>query len=198
MLVLGALFRGKMLAALRSALDAGRVDLGKADPKTFFRKLYRTRWVVYAKRPFGGAEHVIRYLGRYTHRVGISNSRIDSVSPDAVTFRTKAGKRITLQPEEFLRRFLLHVLPAGFRKIRHFGLLAAGNVHGRLERARELLTAGAPPAATPTKGPVAQTWGELLLALTGQDVRVCPRCHARAVVRCPLPLSPGPEVPDTS
>lgn len=184
--VMGALFRGKLLAALRAAVDDGQIDLAVADEATFFRDLYRTSWVVYAKRPFGGAQHVIRYLGRYTHRVGISNSRIETVAPDGVRFRTKAGGRVTVSPDEFLRRFLLHVLPRGFTKIRHFGLLAAGHVNGRLERARVLLAAGSAPPA-PRPGTVPHTWTEILLCLTGIDVAICSHCRARAVVRRPLP-----------
>ena len=185
-LVLGEVFRGKFLEALGAAIDRGEIDVGGADRERFFRALWAVRWVVYAKQPFGDAGHVIRYLGRYTHRVGISNARIERVAGDGVTFRTKAGARVTLAPEEFLRRFLLHVLPPGFTKIRHYGLLAAGNVNGRLERARALLsTATAPTPATATPAP--QAWTEVLLALAGVDVAVCRQCHARAVVRCPLP-----------
>jgi hypothetical protein len=197
-LVLGELFRGKMLAALRAASDAGQIDLGDVDRAAFFDGLYKTRWVVYAKRPFGGAEHVIRYLGRYTHRVGISNARIDFARPDGVCFRTKEGRKVTLAPTEFLRRFLLHVLPRGYTKIRHYGLLAAGNVHGRLERARALLSSRSLPPALPCTTPTPRTWAEILLALTGLDLAVCPSCHARAVVRRPLAPPATPQVTDTS
>ncbi len=195
-LVMGALFRGKMLAALGDAVDRGQIDLDGVDRRALFDGLHRTRWIVYAKRPFGGAEHVIRYLGRYTHRVGISNGRIQSVDPSGVRFRTKEGREVTLTPEEFLRRFLLHVLPRGFTKIRHFGLLAAGNVRGRLERARTLLTEPTPISAPPRPAP--RTPVELLLALLGFDVRVCPRCHAPAMTRGPLPLLRESEPRDTS
>jgi hypothetical protein len=186
--VMGALFRGKMIAALRRALAAGKIDLGEAEPdaEALFAKLYATNWVVYAKRPFGGAEQVIRYLGRYTHRVAISNARIEDVSPTGVRFRTKAGKRVVLAPEEFLRRFLLHVLPTGFTKIRHYGLYAGGNVHGRLERARALLAASdasscSPPILTPRSAT------EMLMALLGVDPNACSRCGARALLPQPLP-----------
>lgn len=197
-LVMGELFRGKMLAALRRALEQGEISIGDLDPESFFAKLYSTKWIVYAKRPFGGAEQVIRYLGRYTHRVAISNARIEDVSTDGVRFRTKAGQRVTLAPEEFLRRFLLHVLPKGFTKIRHFGLLAASNVNGRLERARALLTTTPPSVQPASLAP--RTWEETMIALLGVDPLVCPRCRARAIVRRPLPrTAPATPMPtDTS
>jgi hypothetical protein len=100
------------------------------DPKAFDRlrdELFRKRWVAYAKRPFGGPEQVVRYLGRYTHRVGISNHRLVALDARGVTFRTKNGKTVTLDPVTFLDRFVEHVLPTGFVKIRHYGLLAPSN-----------------------------------------------------------------------
>ncbi len=120
--------------------DGACADL--ADPAAFARlkdALYKKDWVVYSKPPFGGAEQVFHYLGRYTHRVGISNQRLRGFDERGVTFATKDGAAVTLAPDEFIRRFLQHVLPRGFVKIRHFGLLAPGNVNGKLAR-------GAPPA----------------------------------------------------
>ena len=128
--VMGALLRGKMLAALRvlHARGAFASFADFADPEAFDRlmtKLARPkRWIVYAKQPFARVDHVLKYLGRYTHRVGIANSRLVDVRADAVTFRTKSGKTVTVAPVEFLRRFVQHVLPDGFHKIRHFGLYA--------------------------------------------------------------------------
>jgi hypothetical protein len=197
-LVLGELFRGKMLAALRAAEDRGDIELGLVHRAGFFRSLYLTRWVVYAKRPFGGSEQVISYLGRYTHRIGISNARIEAVAPDGVRFRTKAGRHVTLSPEEFLRRFLLHVLPRGFTKIRHYGLLAAGNVHGPLEAARALLTAPTQISDPAVVTPPPRTWAEIMLALLNVNVSVCPSCRATAVVRRPLPPPVTPQSRDTS
>ena len=127
--VLGALFRGKVLAALQRSLARG--ELSSPDPVALRRTLgalHHTPWRVYAKRPFGGAKRLFQYLGRYTHRVGLSNRRLVAVTPDTVTFRTKAGRTVTLAPEEFLRRLLLHVLPRGFVKIRHGGLFAPRQV----------------------------------------------------------------------
>ena len=195
--VMGELFRGKMLAALDSAIDRGEIPIAVSERRALFDALRRTRWIVYAKRPFGGAEHVIRYLGRYTHRVGISNGRIRSVALEGVRFATKAGAEVTLPPEEFLRRLLLHVLPPGFTKIRHFGLLAAGNVNNRLDRARALLSAP-PAAASPTHTRAPRTVAEILLAVLGFDPRICSHCHAPAIARVPLLSTAEPRPRDTS
>jgi hypothetical protein len=185
--VLGALFRGKFLDGLDRWHRAGklRMPTRRIDQLDRLRdRLHRMRWLVYAKAPFGGAEQLFAYLGRYTHRVGISNPRLESLGADGqVTFRTKHGARETLAGQEFLRRFLQHVLPHGFVKIRHSGLLAPANVRTRLVRARELLPATA-PRQHPGERP--QNWVELLLALCGTDVTRCPRCSAIAVVRLPL------------
>jgi hypothetical protein len=124
--VLGALFRGKGLAALQDGLARGK--LSSVDPVSTRRTigaLHTTAWLVYVKRPFGGAKRLFQYLGRYTHRVGLSNQRLVAVTPDEVTFRTKDGRTASLPPVEFLRRLLLHVLPARFVKLRHSGLFAS-------------------------------------------------------------------------
>jgi Putative transposase/Transposase zinc-binding domain len=136
--VLSRVFRGKFVQALKRAFQEGKLGFHGtlkllAQPKIFsawLRQLFRNDWVVYAKRPFGGPEHVLRYLGAYTHRVAISNHRLVALADGKVTFRWrdsahKNKKRlITLPVEEFLRRFLLHVLPRGFVRIRNFGFLA--------------------------------------------------------------------------
>jgi hypothetical protein len=132
-----ALLRGKMLSQLRHLRATGRLDPfdGFRDPEAFDRlmaRIARASWVVYAKKPFPRADHVLRYLGRYTHRVAISNSRIVAVSNDAVVIRTKDGKLATLEPVEFLARFLQHVLPDGLHKIRHYGLYSGVHVDGAL------------------------------------------------------------------
>ena len=202
--VLGALFRGKFLARLARLYEDGELRLegaasALADPARFARlrdKLYRTRWVVYAKMPFGGPEQVFRYLGRYTHRVGLSNRRLVSLDERGVTFRTRGEGTVALAPEEFLRRFLLHVLPKGFVKIRHHGLMAPGNVSTRLATARRLLegTVESPNETTTPQPP--RSFCELLLALTGIDIRRCRLCGG-TVARHPLALLP-PVPPDTS
>lgn len=192
--VLSKLFCGKLVAALDEAYRAGRLDVrgvggfvGVPDQDAAWRrlrrKLYRTKWVSYAKPPFAGPEAVFKYLGRYTHRVGLSNHRLVSATDEAVVFRTKGENTATLHPHEFLRRLLLHVLPRGFVKLRHYGLLAPGNVNTRLVTARRLLEARprsprvpTPAATTSSKDDEPADWRELLLRLTGFDVTLCPRC----------------------
>jgi len=136
--VLSRVFRGKFVAGLKQAFQSGRLHFHGnlaplAQPKTFaawLRLLFRKDWVVYAKRPFGGPAYVLQYLGRYTHRVAISNHRLVSFTEGKVTFRWRDSahhneqKLITLSLDEFLRRFLLHLLPKGFVHIRNFGFLA--------------------------------------------------------------------------
>jgi hypothetical protein len=136
--VLSRVFRGKFVAALQRAFEDGKLSFHGdwkllAQPKTFaswLRPLFRKDWVVYSKRPFGGPEHVLRYLGRYTHRVAISNHRMISFADQKVTFRWRDSahkneqRLMTLSLDEFLRRFLLHLLPDSFVRIRHFGFLA--------------------------------------------------------------------------
>ena len=189
--VLSKLFRGKLVAALDEAYRDGRMDVHGVggfvevpDPDSAWRrlrkKLYRTKWVSYAKPPFASAHTVYQYLGRYTHRVGLSNHRLVSITDAAVTFRTWGEQTAELTPHEFLRRFLQHVLPDGFVKLRHYGLLAPGNVNTRLASARKLLEERSPPTAPPPPAPVApariESWRELLLRLTGIDVTQCPKC----------------------
>ena len=163
--VLGALFRRLFLTRLMALHDAGRLAFfgtmtALADRRAFLRHLSpvrKKRWVVYAKPPFAGPEAVLAYLSRYTHRVAISNRRLLAFDDDGVTFRYKDYRRsgaerqqvMTIAADEFIRRFLLHVLPRGFHRIRHYGLLASGVRKDNLEHARQLL-AVAPPAADDT------------------------------------------------
>ena len=163
--VLSRLFRRRFLEALALAHSLGKLQFfgdraGLADPKAFAKwlaPLRQCKWVVYAKRPFAGPAAVLAYLSRYTHRVAIANSRLISMDERGVTFRWKdyrdkgdpdkpRHKTMTLTFEEFMRRFLLHVLPGGFHRIRHFGLLANNARKDKIELARELLNA--PPAVT--------------------------------------------------
>jgi hypothetical protein len=195
--VMGALFRGKMLAALERAHSLGRINLGKVD----LQALRKTSWIVYAKRPFGGPEHVIRYLGRYTHRVGISNQRLVGMDERGVTFRTKDGKTITIPGVEMLARFVQHVLPPRFVKIRHYGLHAPSNATTRLALARQKLapTSAAPPASP--DAPAAQQppdCRELLLRLAGIDISLCPACHQPALIRQALPATRSRAPPEAA
>ena len=151
--VLSQVFRGKFIAGLKHAFDDDRLEfhgqLQNLSERGSFEHLLdqasRKNWVVYAKRPFGGPQQVLKYLARYTHRVAISNRRLLRLENGRVTFRYKdyadahQQKTMTLDGSEFLRRFLLHVLPRGFVRIRHYGLLSNRNRKDRLNRCRELL-----------------------------------------------------------
>lgn len=164
--------RGKMIDALKDAHARG--DFAHfddfLDPEGFdrlIRTIAKLRWVVYAKPSFQKGAHVIAYLGRYTHRVAISNSRLLDVTSKTVSFRTKGDGVETLEPVEFLRRFVKHVLPSGFHKIRHVGLHTSKD---KLKRAQALT--GKVPA------PIARPYRDELLELTGRDLDTCPNCHA--------------------
>jgi hypothetical protein len=164
--VLSRLFRRLMLEMLLAAHAAGHLQFfgdhahlaDKAAFKAYLVPLHRTKWFVYSKRPFAGPEQVLAYLSRYTHRVAISNSRLIAADETGVTFGYKdyriegpgRYKTMTLKPGEFIRRFLMHVLPKGFHRIRHCGLLASGTKTETIARARELIAA-ATPAQTAQK-----------------------------------------------
>jgi hypothetical protein len=197
--LLGAVFRDRFIDQLCALWRQGAFDGFDADGglDLLVGKLRTKSWVVYAKRPFGDARNVLRYLGRYTHRVGISNHRMVSMSDDGrVTFRTKDGKTVTLSGEQFLDRFVEHVLPKQYVKIRHVGLMASRNVHTKLARARELLV---PNPAAPASGPRVMSWQDALLQLAGIDVHRCPRCGGEIVRRAlPERASKPPIPPDTS
>jgi hypothetical protein len=199
-------FRGKLLDRLEALYQGGLLTLEGgcaelAQRATFDKlkdSLYRKEWVVYAKQPFGGPEQVFQYLGRYTHRVGMSNQRLLSFDGHDVCFRTKHGKTTTINAVEFIRRFLLHVLPAGFVKIRHYGLLAAANINTKLETARRCLSPvdDTPEPATPQ---APSTWRDLFLKLTGIDLLVCPACGGRSMERRSLVhTTASARPPDTS
>jgi hypothetical protein len=141
-------------------------------------QLYGQEWVVYCKPPFGGPEQVLQYLGRYTHRVAISNQRLVRMDGEQVVFTWKdyadgsRVKEMSLSAEEFIRRFLLHVLPEGFVRIRYYGLLACRRRKEELALCRQLL--GEAPEGSAEPGPVA--WHDLLQRLTGVDPLLCPGC----------------------
>ena len=193
--VLGPVFRGKFLAGLHAAFDRGRLAFhGKlaapADPGEFRRRTSasaRADWVVYAKPPFGGPEQVLKYLARYTHRVAISNRRLLDLKDGRVTFEYKdyarGGRRraMELTAAEFLRRFLQHVLPAGFVRIRSYGFLADRDRREKLTLCRELLEAAAAPAALP---PVAPSPAVPLAPVSGvTEARCTPLCPVCGVGR---------------
>ena len=160
--------------------------------KKLIQSLFRTTWIVYAKRPFAGPQQVLEYLGRYTHRVAISNNRIVSIKNDKVTFTYKDRKcndevKITsLDAEEFIRRFLLHVLPKRFMKIRYFGFLANTNKKKSIPLLRKLID---PSAQLPDK--LNETLQQMMLRLTGVDITCCPQCQKGRMVKVrklPKPL----------
>jgi hypothetical protein len=169
--VLGKVFRGKFVAGLRKAYGAKRLSFsGQIQHMSqskhfaaFLRTLFRQNWVVYAKPPFGGPEQVLRYLGRYTHRVAISNHRLLSFDGNNVTFRWRdyahgnQQKTMMVSANEFIRRFLLHVLPKGFVRIRHFGFMANSQRSASMERCHHLL-AMAPVAPSEEVVPKNSTW----------------------------------------
>jgi hypothetical protein len=162
--VLRKLFRGKLVAGLRDAHHSGRLDFpGALAPlksegpfRAFLRSLYRQTWVVYAKPPFGSPAHVLQYLARYTHRVAISNHRLVDVTDDTVSFRWKDYRHgsqvrtLSLPSAEFLRRFLLHVLPKRFVRIRYFGFLASRCRTPQLAQCRHTLAVAPAPPVEPT------------------------------------------------
>jgi hypothetical protein len=199
---MGRCFRGKFLDGLRQLNAAGKIVLngaldGEKQLRHLIHSLYQKDWVVYSKPPFGGSQQVFAYLGRYTHRVAISNARLVHVGPNEVRFRTRDGNHASLTPEKFIGRFLLHVLPHGFVKCRHYGLWASGNVKTRLEIARACLTSTAKPEsepASPSHAPriaLPLDWRGLLTRLTGRDPRLCPSCGAIRL-RLPLPTTVPP------
>jgi len=184
---------------LARAYRDGKLDLGGscaqlANRDAFCKlkdQLYKKEWNVYAKKPFKGPQQVIDYFGRYTHRVAISNHRLLAMDDNGVTFLTKNGKTTTLSPLEFIRRFLLHVLPDGFVKIRHYGLMASSNATTNLELARNLLKDIAQSDTHSVEDEVdletqKPSWQELLLSLTGLDLSVCPHCRKGRMIRRPL------------
>jgi hypothetical protein len=171
--VLSKVFRGKFTDGLKTAFYAGQLQFpGRMEMlaqrkafHAFFRPLFRKRWVVYAKRPFGGPEHVLHYLARYTHRVAISNHRIVNFADGKVIFRWKdyahknKQRLMTVTAEEFLRRFLLHTLPHGFVRIRFCGFLANRRRGTLLPVCRQLLAGASPPQkATEPEAKASGSW----------------------------------------
>jgi Putative transposase/Transposase zinc-binding domain len=171
---LSLVFRAKFLELLKHTIDRGKITVANNETQALWKK----SWVVYAKKPFGSPQTVLDYLGRYTHRVALSNDRIVKVENGQVTLSyrdRKDGDRkktIPLEAHEFIRRFLLHVLPEGFMRIRHFGFLANRSKKQALTQCRKLL--GANPASLQSPSESAK---DLLLRITGIDLSRCPSCH---------------------
>jgi len=209
--VLARLFRRLFIEALEKAFAAGELQFFATlaplrERDAFHRRLAAVRhveWVVYAKRPFAGPEQVLDYVARYTHRVAISNNRILDIEDGKVRFRWKdyrngdQQKTMTLSADEFIRRFLIHVLPSGFHRIRYYGLL--GNCHreAKLALCRELLVMSKPE---PVDGKAADDYRDHFEKLTGASLCECPACHrGRMVLLCVLsPIATAPSDVDTS
>jgi Putative transposase/Transposase zinc-binding domain len=189
--VLSRLFRRLFLERLTAAYQAGRLEFfadqaALAEPaafQTFLAALRKVEWVVYAKRPFGGPAAVLAYLSRYTHRVAIANSRLVTFDGKRVTFKWKdyraksdaRYKLLTLDADEFIRRFLIHVLPDGFHRIRHYGLFANGNRTGNIALARRLLGVPDPPPSS-ADSDAAKNPPE------GSEWNACPCCGGRMII----------------
>jgi hypothetical protein len=185
--ILSRLFRGKFLAYLKEAYEKGKLVFpGKVVPlkeksafNALLKDLYAQEWVVYCKPPFQSAERVMDYLGRYTHRVALSNDRLVKLENDRVTFRYRdrndndTVKLMTLDAFEFIRRFLLHILPDGFVKIRHYGILSTRNRKSKLARCMTLLGVCHPDQSRKKHR---EPWEDLLERITGVDPRICPHC----------------------
>ena len=204
--VLSRLFRRLFLERLQTAYASGRlrfsgklVEFEHANAfAAAIRKLRRKNWIVYAKPPFGSPEHVLAYLGRYTHRVAIANSRLVSADDTSVTFRWRdyrhgnAPRLMSLDPHEFIRRFLIHSLPDGFHRIRHYGFLANGCRRARLASIRQLLMLPAPTATQ---------IDETTKQLPHFDPTQCPCCGGILRIAATLPrwrIERPPPWPDTS
>ena len=187
--VLSRLFRRLFLKHLQAAFDSGKLQFftsleGLSNGREFARYLAPVRkveWVVYAKPPFAGPEQVLDYVGRYTHRVAISNNRLLDIEADQVRFRWKdyrdknQQKTMTLSAEEFIRRFLLHALPSGFQRIRYYGFLGNRYRQEKLARCRQLLDMA--PAEVPSETLSPRDYRDRHEALTGSSLRQCPVCR---------------------
>jgi len=185
-----AYFRGRVLHHLDGLRRQDGIELGQAAWNRLIGSLPKPkRWCVHIEQPFGRSAHVLEYLGRYTHRIAISDFRLVEVQEDSVRFRTRGDDTTTLAPSVFIDRYLQHVLPRGLHKIRHFGLYAAANVRRRLPVAHALLGEGDRYLQDgPRPEPGEETAAALLLRLTGEDPLRCPKCRKGRMERRPLPV----------
>ena len=171
---LSVVFRGKFVALMKRAIRSGKLGFS-GDIKPFKDKLYKHKWVVSVRDPINNPEHVLEYLARYTHRVAIANSRLESVKDGMVTFRYKdrknnTTKRLKIDTVEFIRRFFLHILPGRFHRIRHYGFLANRYRNENLSNIRKLMEV----CDVPEKENLSVE--QMMLKLTGVDIMLCPCC----------------------
>ena len=203
---LSQVFRGKFLAALKRAFDSDAIRLaGRTAPladarrrAALFSELYAQPWVVYAKRPFAGPEQVLQYLGRYTHRIALTNNRLLSFDDETVRLRYKdyahgnRRKVMSLEAQEFIRRYLLHVLPKGFMRIRHYGLNANRAKRHKLAHARAALDAPPPQCVRTAPETIEAFWRRV----AHRDIHQCPNCRSAPMrhigVLLPRAHSPPP------
>lgn len=207
--VLSRLFRRLLLTALREAFEKqqlqfpGEIEALQQEPafRNYLLPLEQAEWVVYAKKPFGGPRKMLGYLGRYTHRVALSNDRILDVSGGAVTFQWKdyrakdkhKSRVMTVSADEFIRRFLIHTLPPGFRRIRYFGFMASRCRKEKLELCRRLLSN---PVTELLPSPA--QCSEAVPSLDRQPFHRCPKCHTGMLIRMVLPVYLWPQRPPDS
>jgi hypothetical protein len=208
--VLSRLFRRLFLESLQNAFESGKLQFfGTLEPlrerQAFVRlveRLNNSEWVVYAKRPFAGPQQVLNYVGRYTHRVAISNNRLLDMEDVQVRFQWKdyrhgdRVKTMSLSADEFIRRFLLHVLPSGFQRIRYYGFLGSRKRKENLAQCRWLLSM--PPPDQPARTGAEEDYRDHYEELTGRSLRQCPQCQRGRMVlvailpavtcNCPTPI----------
>lgn len=191
--VISAVFKGKILNYLKKSYYRKKIKISNNSSLPNYQefqhlidKLYEKGWVVYAKKPFKSAKYVIEYLGRYTHRVAISNNRIIKIEDGKVTFRFRdykdnnKNKIMSLDALEFIRRFSLHILPDRFVKIRHYGILSNRNRRTKLKECKKILGVASENLQDTKKR---ETWEELLFKLTGVDYTICPCCNKGKMIR---------------
>ena len=183
--ILGRVFRGKLLRKLELSLDRRHLQTAEPAPYALLRAAARKDWVVYSKPPFAGPEQVLRYLGRYTHRVAISNQRLVALEKGHVIFRWRdrangnSNQLMTLEVAEFVRRFLLHLVPRGLMRIRHFGLLANPTRRKHLERCRSLLGVEVDPSSADELSKPSQS---LEQAIELRTLHPCPQCGTGTLI----------------
>lgn len=186
---MSSVFRAKFVAMLRQSVEKQVLELPNGLPKEhqIYKQLFQKKWVVYAKRPFGSPKSVLEYLGRYSHKIAISNHRILNIENGNVHFsykdyRQNGEKKVMILTEkEFIRRFALHILPSGFMRIRHYGILSSGHKKRYLAAARQSLLAQGKTLPQSSKG--GQTWEEIAKNRLNFDVKKCPCCGQQTMVK---------------